>query len=134
MAFRHGRFAEITVNGAALSTFCDSAEISIDAETSETTTFGKSWKTHIAGLAGGTVSLSGNYDPTASTGPAAVLTALIGAAAFPVLVYPGGNTSGQVQHSFNALLTSYSESSAVADKVTFSAELIIDGVDTISNV
>lgn len=134
MAFRHGRFAEITVNGTALSTFCDSAEINIDVDAAETTTFGKTWKTNIPGLAGGSVTLSGNYDPTASTGPSAVFTGLIGAAAFPVLLHPGGNTSGQIRHSFNAVLTGYSESSAVSDKITFNAELILDGADTITNV
>lgn len=130
MAFRHGRNAEVTVNGTSLSAFCDSAEISMENDTAETTTFGKTWKTNIAGLNSGTVSLSGNYDPTAVTGPAAVLQPLLGAAAFPVLFFPGGNVSGQRQHSFNAILTSYGESSAVGDKVTFSADLLVDGVVT----
>jgi hypothetical protein len=130
MAFRHGRFAEITVNSVALSTFCDEAELSLENDTAETTTFTKSWKTHIPGLNGGSLSLSGSYDPTASTGPAAVLEALIGAAAFPVVAEMGGNASGQRRHSFNALLTSYSESSPVGDKVIFSAELLADGAVT----
>lgn len=134
MAFRHGRFAEVTVNSAALSTFCDSVELTMENDTAETTTFGKTWKTHLPGLNGGSVTLSGNYDPTASTGPAAVLEALLGAAAFAVDVYPGGNTSGQRKHAFNALLTSYSETSAVGDKVTFSAELILDGAVTTTTI
>lgn len=134
MAFRHGKYAEITVNSNDLSAFCDSAELSIDVDTAETSTFGSDWKTHLAGLAGGTIELSGNYDPTATTGPAAVLMALIGAAAFPVVLFPGGDVTGQRSHTFNAILTSYSESSPVGDKVTFSASLLADGEITTAAV
>lgn len=134
MAFRHGRFAEVTVNSVDLSAFCDEVEFEMENDTAETTTFGKSWKTHIPGLNGANLSMSGNYDPTASTGPAAVLAALLGAAAFPVEVFPGGDAAGQISHAFNALLTSYSESSAVGDKVTFSAGILVDGAVTTSEV
>lgn len=130
MAFRHGKFAEISVNSVDLSAFCDSAELSIDVDTAETSTFGDTYKSHLAGLAGATIELSGNYDPTAVSGPSAVLMALIGAAAFPVEYHPGGNTAGQREHTFNAILTSYSESSPVGDKVTFSASLLVDGAVT----
>jgi predicted secreted protein len=134
MAFRHGRLAEITVNTKALSTFCESADLSIDVDTADTSTFTSTWKTALAGLAGGKVDLKGFYDPTATTGPAAVLTALIGTAPFAVLVYPGGNTSGQVSRGFNAILTSYSEGSPVGDKVTFSASLLVTGAITFAAI
>jgi hypothetical protein len=134
MAFRHGRFADITVDGNDLSDFCDSADINISVDTAETTTFGDSWKTNIAGLAGATLALSGNYDPTATTGPAAVLTSLVGADPVAVVLYPGGNASGQISHSFNAILTGYTEKAAVGDKVTFTANLLVDGQVTTANV
>ena len=130
MAFRHGRFAEISVNAAALSAFCDSADLAIDIDTADTTTFLKTWKTAIAGLAGGKLDLKGNYDPTVTTGPAAVFTALIGADPFAVVVEPGGNLTGQARRSFNALLTAYTEGSPVGGKVTFGASLLVDGVVT----
>lgn len=134
MAFRHGRFAEITVSGTNLSEFCDSADISIDVDTAETSTFGKSWKTHVVGQAGSNVELAGNYDPTESTGPAAVLTALIGEDPFAVVLYPGGNSSGQISHTLSGSLTAYSESSTVGDKVTFSATILADGEVTTATV
>lgn len=130
MAFRHGRFAEITVDGDDLSDFCDAADLSVDIDAADTTTFGKTWKTAVIGAAGGKVSIKGNYDPTATTGPIAVLSSLIGAAAFPVVLYPGGTASGQISHTFNALLTGFGEGSPVGDKVTFSADLLADGVIT----
>lgn len=125
MAFRHGRLAEVTVNTKALSLFCDTADLNIDVDTADVTTFTKSWKVAIAGLIGASVELAGDYDPTATTGPQAVLFPLLGAAAFPVVVYPGGNTTGQVSRTFNALLTKYSEGSPVGDKVTFKATLLV---------
>jgi hypothetical protein len=128
MAFRHGRFAEITVNSVDLSTFCDTADLSIDIDTAETTSFTSAWKTHIPGTAGGTLELSGSYDPTASTGPAAVIEGVIaGGVAVPVVAYPGGDAVGQRSRTFSAILTNYSESSAVGDKVTFSCSLLATG-------
>lgn len=134
MALRHGKNAAVTVNSVSLTAYCDSAEISLDTDTAETSTFGNQWKTHLTGMSGGTATLSGNYDPTASTGPAVVLSGLIGDDPFPVLYYPGGNVAGQVLWTFNAILTSYQESSSASDKVTFSAGLLITGTATPSLV
>jgi hypothetical protein len=134
MAFRHGRFAEITVGGTALSLFCDTADLNIDVDMADVTTFTKSWKRAIAGLAGGTCELAGSYDPTAVTGPAAKLTGLIQAAAFAVVVEPGGNLTGQSRRTFNALIQNYKESSPVADKVTFSCTLMIDDAVTFATI
>lgn len=134
MAFRHGRFAEITVAAADLSDYCDSADLSIDVDTADTSTFGLTWKTAITGMAGASVDLSGNYDPTATVGPAAVLTGLIGDDPFAVTVYPGGNITGQASRAFSAILTSYKESSPVGDKVTFSASLLVTGPVTFATV
>jgi hypothetical protein len=134
MAFRHGRFAEVTVGGTALSVYCDTLDLNIDVDTSDTTTFTKSWKTAIAGLAGGTLDMSGSYDPLVTNGPSAKLTSLIQAAPFAVVVEPGGNLSGQQRRSFNAVLANYKESSPVADKVTFSATLMITDTVTFAQI
>ena len=134
MAFRHGRLAEITVNSKDLSSFCDSADLNIDIDTADTTTFGATWKTAITGLAGGGLELSGDYDPTATTGPAAVLTALIGADPFACTVYPGGNVTGQASRAFDAILTKYSEGSPVGGKVTFKASLQVTDAITFDTV
>lgn len=132
MAFRHGRFASITLNAVDLSAFCDNADLSIDVDTSDTTTFGASWKTAIAGLIGSKVDLKGDYDPTASTGPAAVITACItGAVPVACIVGPGGTLTGQLKRTFNCIVTNYTESSPVADKVTFSATLLVTGAITL---
>lgn len=135
MAFKHGRLAEITVNTKALSLFMMSADISLKADTSDTTVFTNTWKTAIAGLVGGTLTLTGYYDPTVTTGPASVLNTLLGAAPFAVVFYPAGNNAGQgTSHSFNALITDYQESSNVNDRVNITATLLVTGVDTIAQL
>jgi hypothetical protein len=123
VAFKHGKTAEVSVNSVALSAFCNASSLKISVGGADLTTFGATYKTAQAGLADGALDLTGNYDPTAGTGPQAVLEALIGAAPFPVIYYPGGNVSLQRKATFNAILTAYSESAPVGDKVTFSATL-----------
>jgi hypothetical protein len=131
MAFRHGRLAEISVAGTALQTFCTSLDLSIDADTADTTTFGSTWKSALAGTAGAKLELAGDFDPTASTGPAAVLmTALTGLAPVAVVHKPGGTASGQRTNSFNAIVTNYAESSPVGGIITFKASLLVTGAVT----
>src|SRR6267378_2259136 len=135
MAFKHGRLAEITVNTKALSLFSDTADINFKVDTADTTVFTNAWKTAIAGLIGANLTLSGGYDPTVTTGPAAVLTALLGAAPLAVIFYPAGNNVGQgTSHTFNALLTDYKETSKTTDNVLFSATLLVTGSDVIAQL
>lgn len=131
MAFRHGKNAQITVNAVDLSTFCDALDLNIEVDTADTTAFGSTWKSALAGTAGATLELSGMYDPTASTGPASALFACItGGVPVAVVHKPGGTLSGQRTNSFNAIVTSYAESSPVGDKVTFKSSLLVTGAVT----
>lgn len=126
MAFRHGKNAGFTINSVVLSTFLTNVDLSFDLDAADTTTFGSTWKSSLAGIPGGTISLTGNYDPTASTGPAVTLWGLL-TAGVPVtgLFYPGGNTSGQALWTITSgcLVRSYNESSPVGGIVTFTSEI-----------
>jgi hypothetical protein len=131
MAFRHGRFAEITVNAVALSAFCNSADFSIDVDTADTTTFGSTWKSAIAGIPGAKLELAGDYDGTTGTGPGAVLEACIaGGVPVAIIVKPGGTLAGQRTHTFNGLVTSYAESSPVGGAITFKSSILATGAVT----
>ncbi|MEA2538467.1 MAG: hypothetical protein QOF11_2701 [Chloroflexota bacterium] len=131
MAFRHGKNAQISVNAVDLSAFCDNLDLAIDVDTADTTMFGSNWKSAIAGLIGAKLDLSGAWDPTASTGPAAAIFACISGGVPVACVHkPGGTLSGQRTNSFNALVTSYSEGSPVGGKVTFKAALLVTGAVT----
>lgn len=135
MAFRHGSKAAISVNANLLSAYCDNLSLGRDIDTAETTTFGLTDKTHIAGLLSGSLSLSGNYDPTTTTGPAAVLEGcLTGAVPVTCIYYPGGNVAGQRSHTFSGIVTNYSETSTVSDKVTFSSSILVTGAVTTATI
>ncbi len=131
MAFRHGKNAQVFIGSNEISSYLDQSDKSTDVDTAETTTFGKNWKTYLAGLIGASLNLGGKYDGTTSTGPAAIFeTCIANGTAWPIKYFPGGSASGQRQHTFNALVTNYSESAPVGDAVTFSAALLADGTVT----
>lgn len=131
MSFRHGKTASLSIAGTVIQGYLDNAALNRTRDTSDTTVFGLSDKTALAGLKGANLTGSGNYDPTTSTGPMAVLEAAY-ATDTPVAViyYPGGNTSGQYSYSFNAILTSLGVPAQVADKVTFSFDFLVTGAVT----
>jgi hypothetical protein len=119
--FRYGAKALVTVNAIDLSSYCDDAGLDVGIETAETTTFASSWKTFIEGLASAKFSLKGNFDPTVSVGPAAVLTGLIGGGAKTIVFNPAGTATGELKRTVSAILTAYAETSPVGGKVTFTA-------------
>ena len=128
---RHGLNAAVYIGTNNLSGYLDQADKSTDVDTAETTVFGNSWKQYLAGLIGTTLSISGSYDGTATTGPAALMeTCIANGTAWTWKFFPGGSASGQRSHSFSAFVTNYSESSPVADKVTWSAEILATGTVT----
>ena len=128
MAFRHGKAASLTLNSVVLGTFIDSMDLSFDTDQADTTAFGATWKSSLAGVPGGSISISGYYDPTATTGPGAVLFPLVVAGtAVTGLVYPGGTASGQSLYTITSgcIVKSYAESSPVGGIVTFTANIDI---------
>lgn len=123
------------MNTKALSLFMDTADITFKVDTADVSTFTNAWKAYIPGLIGGTVTLSGDYDPTITSGPASVLTGLLGAAPFAIVFYPAGNNAGQgTSHSASAILTDYKEAAKTTTAVTIAATLLLTGVDTIAQL
>lgn len=133
MAFRHGKNAAVSFNAVLLSPFCNEGSLSLDVDTAETSAFGQNWKTFLAGQGGGSLELSGHYDPVAG-GPGPTITARLFNDSTAVIWYPGGNTSGQTSYTFNAIVAAYSESSSTGDRVSFSATLQTTGTVTIATV
>jgi hypothetical protein len=115
-----------------LSTFIHEMETSFDTDLADTTTFGATWKAGLTGISGGKLDISGYYDPTAATGPGAVLFPLLTAGtAVTGLIYPGGNSTGQSLYTVTAsgtngcIVLSYSETSPVGGIVAFQASIAI---------
>ena len=66
MAFKQGKDTKIYVNSSNYSSYFNNADATRTADTAESTTFGNSAKTYIAGEKDGTVSLTGFFDATAA--------------------------------------------------------------------
>jgi hypothetical protein len=131
MAFRHGKNASFTINAVDLSTFGTSLELAVDVDTGDTTTFGSTWKTALAGVAGGKVTFSGVYDGTVTTGPAsAILSVIAGGVPVACVHKPGGTLAGQRTNSFSGIVTGYSESAPFGGIVTFKLEVLATGAIT----
>lgn len=136
MAFRHGKAGALTVNAGALAAFLDNIDFSTTLDVADTTAFGSTWKSSLAGIPGGSISFSGFYDPTATTGPGAILYPLLTAGtAVTVLFYPSGTaaTNSLYTMTTGGIVTSYNESSSVGGAVTFSGsiEIIVIPVRTV---
>jgi hypothetical protein len=131
MAFVHGKNSVFTIASEELTSFLDSVELSFSVDTAETTTLGVEAKTYLSGPSDGTISLSGKYDSTATTGPDATLQAIIGSETASAWEYgPEGDASGDVKYSGNGFLTGYKVTSPVGDVVAFTADIQITGAVT----
>jgi hypothetical protein len=128
MALSHAKDTYVSVDGDDLSEYTDTSEFKPSTDSHDVTTYGQDGHVYAGGLTDGTFTMGGLYDTTASTGPRAVLQPLKGTGAVVTVVRrPQGTGSGLPQDSFSGLLTSYTESSPVADYVKFSAEFQISG-------
>lgn len=128
MALSHSKETVVTVDSNDLSAFTNTSEFKPSTDSHDVTCYGNDGHVYAGGLTDGTFTMGGFYDTTAGTGPRAVFIALKGtAAAVTVTRQPEGAGAGKPQDSFSGLLTSYTESSPVADYVTWSAEFNISG-------
>lgn len=130
MAFVHSKNTVVKVATKDLSGYTDTSELPRTADAHDVTTYGNDSHRKAGGLLDGSFTMSGTYDSTAVTGPRAVLEPLLGTVV-AIIRQPEGTGSSLPQDSFNALMTGYTETNAVADMVKWSATYEIDGdVDT----
>jgi hypothetical protein len=123
MAFKHGSDAAVYLGAVDLSSYLNSADLSVDADTAETTAFQATWKSAIAGTFGAKVDCGGMYDPAQVTLQALILSLVPG-----VLTYfPGGIAAGDGARLVSAIETSYAESSPVGGVVAVKASFLADG-------
>jgi hypothetical protein len=126
MAFIHGKATFVSIDADDLSSFGTAVEFNRSADAHDVTTFGNNSHRKHGGLKDGTATINGIYDNTASTGPQAVLEPLLGTVV--ELIYrPEGTGSGLPERTVDVLVTTYNESSPVADMVTWTCEVEFDG-------
>jgi hypothetical protein len=128
MASVHGKGTVVKVGNSAavltdISAYTNSEDLSRQADTAETTTFGANSKTYIPGLKDGTFSLSGVWDPALD----GTMDGILGLSARAFEIYPAGSASGSVKYSGNAICTEYSGSNPVDDAASWSASFQISG-------
>lgn len=105
-----------------ISQYVTSEDLSRQAETHETTTFGKDSKTYVPGLKDGSFSLELMWDPAIDAHMDGILGKEV-----DFEIGPGGNTAGSVKYTGKAICTDHSGSSSVGDVITSSAEFQITG-------
>lgn len=111
----------VTVAGQNLSTSLNSVELSLEADDLETTAFGGDWRTKVAGLKSGSVTLNFMQDFGASSVDA-TLYPLFGTQATVVIKPTSGSVSStNPSYTFLANVVAYSPfASSVGDIATLS--------------
>ena len=121
MAFVHGKNTFISLNGSDLSPYTNTSTFGRGADSHDVTTYGKEDHVFQGGLGLNTASMGGIYD-NGATGPRDVIEPLVGTVV-TMIRRPEGTGSGKPQDSVSVLITSYVETSPVADMVTWSCEM-----------
>ncbi len=123
MTFVHGRVVAVSIDGDDLSAYVNSVEFDRTADSHDVTTFGRASRVYQSGLGDGSATVEGIYDDTESTGPGAILRALVGVAAVELVYRPEGVGVGRPSSTVDVIVTKYDETSPVADMISWSAEL-----------
>lgn len=131
MALRHGRLAQVILRGTDVSQYFTSSDLATEIENADTTTFGTAHRTNMAGLTSSTFSLEGFYDPTASTGPVALIETAItqaqGGTPSTVIFRPGGSATGQMSRTFLVNITNFTETPSLDGAVAISVSFNVTG-------
>jgi hypothetical protein len=119
MGVVHGKGTVVSVDAKDLSIYGTSCEYELKAESHDVTTFGNDDKVFAGGLKESSMKIEGLYDDTETTGPRAVLEAIVGTVS--EMIYKPEGTAGPTR-TFDALCTTYTETAPVSDMVKFSAQ------------
>jgi hypothetical protein len=122
---------KVTINGQNLSTSLASVELPIEIDEQETTAFGSEWRTRIAGLKSGSITLEFHQD-FASGALDSILWPLLGTNATVVVSPTSGTvTSSNPSYSGQFLVTQYTPyASTVGDLATVSVSWSLTGALT----
>ena len=122
MSFVHGSGARVYVNGFDLSSMLNSVSSSFSADTHETTCFGATAKSYIAGLEDATLSAEGLFSGAVGATDPVLFAALRGRVPVFWNWLPAGDIDGVFGFGMSAINNSYEIESPVDDVVSVSAE------------
>jgi hypothetical protein len=119
---------KVTINGGTVSSSLASVELPIEVDEQETTAFGSSWRTRIAGLKSGSITLEFHQDFAAGAIDS-ILYPLLGTNATVVVTPTSGTvTASNPSYSGTFLVTSYTPyASTVGDLATLSVTWPLTG-------
>lgn len=120
MAVGHGKNAKVFINGYNLTSYFDRFDCNLTADVAETTTFGDTSKTYLAGKRDGDLSLEGLYDGASSAVDQVLVTA-IASAYTNISVYPQNDTVGNVGVGLAAIESNYTTRETLDGAVRISA-------------
>jgi hypothetical protein len=123
--FRHGKKTAVLFGDYNLSSYLNEASMSSSSETSETTAFGDDAKTYITSLKDATVSLSGMFE--GEVNDSTLNNALTNTDSTLVTICTTGLVAGEPCFFGVTRSNSYEISSPVADVVTVTSDLQLDG-------
>lgn len=123
--FRHGKKTAVLFGNYNLSSYLNEASMSSSNETAETTAFGDDAKTYITSLVDATVSLSGMFE--GEINDTTLNNALTNTGSTPVTICTTGLVAGEPCFFGVSISNSYEISSPVADVVTVTSDLQLDG-------
>lgn len=127
--FTHGKKTSFKLDGAAgtlvdLSTYLTDVNFPETVDTVDTSAFGSNSKSHIVGLKGGTISLTGHLDPTLD----AHFSGILGQDASVTFEYgPQGTATGMPKYTGEALVTTYDKGSGIGAAAKMTGALIVTG-------
>ena len=119
MAFKAGHNATLSIDGTVVTTYTNDTTLSRIRETLETTVFGNTDRTYIAGVRGHTIACSGFYDPT---GDAVFVGADDGAT-----VLFDYSPDGTVNYTGSAMFSQYDVQSVATGDSTWTANFTPTG-------
>jgi hypothetical protein len=110
---------KVTINGGTVSSSLASVELPIEVDEQETTAFGSSWRTRIAGLKSGSITLEFHQDFAAGALDS-ILYPLLGTNATVTVIPTSGTvTASNPSYTGTFLVTSYTPfASTVGDLAT----------------
>lgn len=122
---------KVTINGGTVSSSLASVELPIEIDEQETTAFGSEWRTRIAGLKSGSITLEFHQDFAAGALDS-ILWPLLGTNATVVVIPTSGTvTSSNPSYTGSFLVTQYTPyASTVGDLATVSVSWPLTGALT----
>ncbi len=130
MAFTHGKAAVFQVHDGAglrnLTSYITSVNLARSRDTADTSVLGGTYKTAVVGMASGTISCAGNYDPTAD----GYLQTMFDNAASAAFEYgPAGGTPSATQPNLegSCFLTAFGIATPIGGTATWSGTFLVTG-------